>query len=65
MGTRKYPSVSKYPWITRIEIPARVWGRARGTIYIQRSRNGYHTTRTHGYPLTSLLQTLFFFIPFG
>jgi len=29
MGTREYPWVSKYPWITRIEIPAWVWGRAR------------------------------------
>jgi len=29
MGTREYPWVSKYPWITRIEIPARIWGRAQ------------------------------------
>ena len=29
MGTRGYPWVSKYPWIARIEIPARVWGRVR------------------------------------
>jgi len=29
MGTRKYLWVSKYPWITRIEIPVRIWGRAR------------------------------------
>ena len=29
IGTRGYPWVSKYPWITRIEIPARIWGRVR------------------------------------
>jgi len=29
MGTRGYPWVSKYSWITRIEIPARIWGRVR------------------------------------
>jgi len=27
MGTRGYPLVSKYPWITRIEIPAQIWVR--------------------------------------
>jgi len=29
MGTREYLWVSKYMWITRIEIPAWVWGRTR------------------------------------
>jgi len=29
MGTREYPWVSKYPWITCIEITARVRGRTR------------------------------------
>jgi len=29
MGTRGYLLVSKYPWITRIEIPVRIWGRVR------------------------------------
>jgi len=29
MGTCGYPLVSKYPWITRTEIPARIWGRVR------------------------------------
>jgi len=29
MGTRGYPLVSKYPWITRIEIPAQIWGQVR------------------------------------
>jgi len=68
MGTHEYPWVSKYMWITCIEIPAQVWGRARvpyrdtrtgmgsgtGTIFIQRGRDRYHTTCIHGYPLTSL-----------
>jgi len=56
MGTRGYPLVSKYPWITRIEIPARIWVRVpylsngAGTDII--------TTRTRGYPLTSLNKPL-------
>jgi len=55
MGTREFPWVSKNPWITRIDIPARTdMGTGMGTIIIQRSGDGYHTTRTHGYPLTSL-----------
>jgi len=29
MGIRGYAWVSKYPWITRIEIPARIWGRVQ------------------------------------
>ena len=29
MGIREYPWVSKYPWITCIEILARVWGQIR------------------------------------
>jgi len=29
MGTRKYLWVSKYPWITRIDILALVWGRVQ------------------------------------
>ena len=29
MGTREYQWVSKYPWITRIEIFARIRGRAQ------------------------------------
>jgi len=33
MDTREYPWVFKYLWITRIEIPARVWGRAQYHIY--------------------------------
>jgi len=50
MGTHEYPWVSKYPWITRTDI-----GTGTGTIIIQRGGDGYHTTRTHGYPLTSLV----------
>jgi len=30
-------------------------GTGTGTIIIQRGGDGYHTTRTHGYPLTSLV----------
>lgn len=29
MGIRKFPWVFIYPWIIRIEIPARVWGRTQ------------------------------------
>jgi len=48
MGTREYP------WITCIEILTRVRGQVP-YLFIQRDRDGYHTTRTHGYPLTSIL----------
>jgi len=61
MGTREYPWVSKYPWITRIE--SMDTGTGTGTIIIQWGGDGYHTTRSHGYPLTSLLPTKLSKIP--
>jgi len=54
MGTRRYPWVSKYPWITCIEIPARIWRLVRVPYLFNGGGDGYHTTRTRGYPLTSL-----------
>jgi len=33
-------------------------GTGTGIIIIQRGGDGYHTTRTHGYPLTSLVATV-------
>lgn len=58
MGTREYPWVSKYPWITCIEMPARVWGRAR----VPNLSNGAGTDiilpvpmDTHRHPYSTLL----------
>jgi len=55
MGTRGYPWVSKYPYRdTHTDM-----GTSTGTIFIQRGGDGYHTTRTRGYPLTSLTGSMF------
>jgi len=45
MGTRGYPYRD-----TRTDM-----GTGMGTIFIQRGGDEYHTTRTRGYPLTSLV----------
>jgi len=45
LNTRGYPH-SGYP---------RGYGAGTGIIFIKRGGNGYHTIRTYGYPLTSLI----------
>jgi len=47
LNTHGYPH-SGYP---------RGYGAGTSIIFIQRGGDGYHTIRTHGYPLTSLAQT--------
>jgi len=55
MGTHEYPWILQYPW----------YGADTGMIFIQRDGHGFHTIRTHGYPLTSLLfpPSFFSFFP--
>ena len=48
MNTHGYPNTRGYP---------RGYGVDTSIIFIQRDGDGYHTIRTHGYPLTSLGKT--------
>jgi len=50
MGTHEYLNTHRYP---HSGYP-RGYGADTYIIFIQRGGDGYHTIRTHGYPLTSL-----------